>query len=169
MNGWCLKRQLLWRFCSKFCAPGVDNPIFECRSNFAYYFFTLFIRWNERTEAGCIRGVSYREMWWQWHYEAAQSLLTFDSRNDVSIPWRQNWSNSGSAFFKIRRIKFTLNFEITRTVIMVLRTDLRLTAVKRQPSSLFFDKTGSNQIQLQWTELFKALYWLCDTIGDSPA
>ena len=105
-----MKRLLLWGFRSKFCAPGVYNPIFECRSNFVYYFFTLFIRWNERTEAGCIRGVSYREMWWQWHYEAAQSLLTFDSRNDVSIPWRQNWSNSGSAFFKDQKSK--IHFEL---------------------------------------------------------
>ena len=124
------------------------SQYYQHRSNLAYYFFTLFIRWNERKKAGCIRGVSYREMWWQWHYEAAQSLLTFDSRNDVSIPWRQNWSNSGSAFFQFWRRKFTLNFEITQTAIMVLRTDLRLTAVKRQPSSLFFDRTSSHQVQL---------------------
>ena len=113
-----------------------------------FLFYVVYsMKWTHRSWLHT-RGVSYREMWWQWHYEAAQSLLTFDSRNDVWIPWRQNWSNSGSAFFKIRRIKFTLNFEITQTVIMVLRTDLRLTAVKRQPSSLFFDKTCSNQVQL---------------------
>ena len=122
------------------------RSFFEYRSNFAYYFFTLLIRWNERKKAGCIRGVSYREMWWQWHYEAAQSLLTFDSRNDVSIPWRQNWSNSGSVFLQIWRTKFTLNFEIAQTVIMVLWTNLRFTAVKCQPSSLFFGTNSSNQI-----------------------
>ena len=81
-------------------------------------FFTLFIRWNERKKAGCIRGVSYREMWWQWYYEAAQSLLTFDSRNDVSFLRRQNWSNSGPFLgwlfrdcfrLQIWRRKFTLN------------------------------------------------------------
>ena len=123
------------------------RSFFEYRSNFAYYFFTLLIRWNERKKAGCIRGVSHHEMWWQWHYEAAQSLLTFDSRNDVSIPWRQNWSNSGSVFLQIWRTKFTLNFEIAQTVIMVLRTNLRFTAVKRQPSSLFFGTNSSNQIK----------------------